>query len=95
MASKVTKVMKYDLIYVDGAGEYRDFLGHFWNAQRKVREAMNKTVQICAQWDFHSQMVFKETGAYPDLLEQTGSKRLDGSSRPRSNVHWICFCRTL
>lgn len=78
MASKVTKVMKYDLIYLDGAGEYRDFLGHFWDVQRKVREAMNKTIQICAQWDFHSQMEFKETGAYPDLLEQTGSKRLDG-----------------
>jgi IS605 OrfB family transposase len=85
MASKVTKVMKYDLIYVDGAGEYRDFLGHFWNAQRKVREAMNKTVQICAQWDFHSQMVFKETGVYPDLLEQTGSKRLDGYAYQQLN----------
>jgi IS605 OrfB family transposase len=78
LANKITKVMKYDLIYLEGAGEYRDFLGHFWDVQRKVREAMNKTIQICSNWDFQDQAEFKTTGNHLDVFETTGSKRLDG-----------------
>ena len=78
MGQNITKVMKYDLIYLDGAGEYREFLGHFWDVQRKVREAMNKTIQICHNWDFQDQAEFKATGTHLDVFAVTGSKRLDG-----------------
>ena len=78
MEKRITKVMKYNLIYLSGAGEYHDFLDRFWEAQKKVREAMNKTIQICQNWDFQNQAEFKATGNYRNLLEITGFKTLDG-----------------
>jgi hypothetical protein len=43
--SHVTKVMRYQLIYQDGGGEFYAMQKELWELQRQTREILNKTIQ--------------------------------------------------
>lgn len=74
----VTKVMKYQLRYIGGCGDFHDMQEAMWLLQRQTREILNRSVQIAFDWDYRNRQSFKETGEYLDLLKETGYKRLDG-----------------
>lgn len=70
--------MKYELRYLDGCGDFYDMQKCVWELQWQTREILNKTIQIAYNWDYHSQTVYEATGSYPDIVAETGYKRLDG-----------------
>jgi hypothetical protein len=70
--------MKYELRYLDGFPSFHDMQGAVWGLQRQTREILNKTLQMAFHWDYISREHFKETGAYLDVLAETGYKRFDG-----------------
>ena len=74
----LAKVMKYELRYLDGFPSFHDMQGAVWGLQRQTREILNKTLQMAFHWDYTSREHFKETGAYLDVLAETGYKRFDG-----------------
>ena len=74
----VTKVMKYELRYLEGCGDFQGMQENVWALQRKTREILNRTIQICYHWDYLNLEHYKETGEYLDLQKEKGYKRLDG-----------------
>ena len=74
----VTKVMKYELRYLEGCGSFQGMQENVWAIQRKTRELLNRTIQICYHWDYLNQEQYKKTGEYLDVYKETGYKRLDG-----------------
>lgn len=74
----LAKVMKYELRYLDGFQSFYEMQEAVWGLQRQTREILNKTLQMAFHWDYTSREHFKETGAYLDVLTETGYKRLDG-----------------
>ena len=74
----IAKVMKYELRYLDGCGDFHEMQKRLWELQRKTREIMNRSIQIAFHWDYTGRKRFKETGEYPDVHAETGFKRLDG-----------------
>lgn len=80
-SNNITKVMKYDLSYVDGSGGFADFyeMQHaVWELQRQTREILNKTIQMAFQWDFRVREHKAKTGETLDCLVETGYKTYDG-----------------
>ena len=74
-----SKVMKYQLEYVDGScGDYRFLCQSLFTIMRDTREVLNKTIQYCAQWDFRDRLHYEKTGQHLSVLDETGQKRLDG-----------------
>lgn len=73
-----TKVMKYQVIYMDGCGDFKNAQKELWDIQRQTRTILNRTVQILYDWDFKNQKHHEETGEYLDIVEKTGYKRIDG-----------------
>ena len=69
-----TKVMKYELRYIEGCGEFKDFQKEAWAIQRTVRTIKNKTVQLCYALDKERSDYKRETGEDYDLKEKTGYK---------------------
>ncbi len=76
---RLTKVMKYELTYLDGCGEFKDMQRILWDLQRQTREILNRTIQTAYHWDDRSREHFKETGEYLDVKRETGYKSLDGA----------------
>ena len=74
----LAKVMKYELHYIDGCGDFSNMQNQVWVLQRQTREILNRSVQIAFHWDYISREHYKETGEYLDLKAETGYKRLDG-----------------
>ena len=74
----MTKVMKYELTYLDGCGDFREMQKTMWEISKDVRTVQNKTIQMWANWDFRSRKHFEETGSYLDCLEETGQKQFRG-----------------
>ena len=74
----LTKVMKYELHYIDGCGDFSHMQEQVWALQRQTREILNRSVQIAFHWDYINREHYRETGEYLDLKEETGYKRLDG-----------------
>lgn len=73
-----TKVMKYELRYLDGCGSFEEMQRELWTLQRKTREILNRTIQGAYHWDYINREHFEQTGEYLDLRKETGYKRLDG-----------------
>ncbi|MBE6703983.1 MAG: transposase [Ruminococcaceae bacterium] len=75
MAEKtIVKVMKFELRYIDGAGEFSEMQKHLWELQKQTREVLNKTIQMgyaleCKRFAHHD-----KTGQWLDDKELTGSK---------------------
>lgn len=61
--ANITKVMKYELIYLDGAGEFHDLQNKLWLLQRQTREILNKTIQEMYIADFQ-RVKFDENALY-------------------------------
>lgn len=64
---KITKVMKYLLTYLDGAGEFHEMQHYLWNLQKQTREVLNKTIQLAYFLEYTN----------TDIAE-AGYKRADG-----------------
>lgn len=74
----LSKVMKYELTYIDGCGDFHNMQKEMWNLQRQSREILNQTIQEAFHWDYLQNKSKKENGKYLDVKETTGYKRLDG-----------------
>ena len=74
----LSKVMKYELRYLDGCGDFRDMQAKLWDIQRQIQQILNRTIQISYNWDSRSRENYQKNGAYLNVLEETGYKRLDG-----------------
>lgn len=74
----ITKVMRYELRYLDGCGDFRDMQARLWELQRKTQEILNRTILTAYHWDFRSRENYKSTGEYLDVLSETSYKTLDG-----------------
>ena len=74
----LAKVMKYELHYLDGCGDFANMQKEVWDLQRQTREILNRSIQIAFHWDYISREHYNKTGEYLDLAAETGSKRLDG-----------------
>ena len=75
---KITKIMKYELVYIDGLGSFHDAQQELWRLQRQTREILNKSIQIMFHWDYLSRDNFERNGEYLDLKKETSYKRIDG-----------------
>lgn len=74
----LSKVMKYELRYLDGCGDFQNMQKELWTLQRQSREILNRTIQIAYHWDYTDREQFKKTGQHLDIKAETGYKRLDG-----------------
>ena len=74
----LAKVMKYELRYLDGCGDFQSMQEQVWELQRKTRAVLNYTIQTCFHWDYINREHFKQTGEYLSIQTETGYKRLDG-----------------
>lgn len=74
----LAKVMKYELQYLDGCGEFRKMQEQIWQLQRQTRDILNRTIQIAFHWDYLNRENYEKTGEYLDLNKETGYKTLDG-----------------
>ena len=74
----VTKVMKYELQYLEGCGDFHSMQENVWALQRKTREILNRTIQIYYHWDYLDQEHYRQTGQHMDKRKETGYKSLDG-----------------
>ena len=74
----LSKVMKYELRYLDGCGDFQNMQKELWTLQRQSREILNRTIQIAYHWDYTDREKFKKTGQHLDIKAETGYKRLDG-----------------
>ncbi len=74
----LTKIMKYELRYLDGFPDFSAMQKAVWQLQRETREILNRTIQEAYHWDYYSKAKFRETGEHPDLKKETGYKWLDG-----------------
>ena len=74
----IAKAMKYELRYIEGFNDFHTMQENLWMLQKQTREILNKTIQILYNWDYNSKEQFRKTGIYPNVLENTGYKSLDG-----------------
>ena len=74
----LSKVMKYELSYLDGSGDFHNMQKELWALQRQTRELLNRTIQIAYHWDYSDIEHYKATGQHFDIVDKTGYKRLDG-----------------
>lgn len=74
----LVKVMKYEIRYLDGCGDFKNMQRELWDIQRQTRTILNKTIQILFDWDYRSQKNHEMTGEYLDIYKETGYKRIDG-----------------
>ena len=74
----LAKVMKYELRYLDGCGDFSNMQKEVWELQRQTREILNRSIQIAFHWDYTSQEHHRKTGEYLNVKSETGYKRLDG-----------------
>lgn len=74
----LVKVMKYEIRYLDGCGDFKNMQRELWDIQRQTRTILNKTIQILYDWDYKNQKCHDETGKYLDVVQETGYKRIDG-----------------
>ena len=77
-SGNITKVMKYELRYLDGCGSFSDMQQELWGLQKKTREILNRTIQYAYHWDFQNREHLAKTGKPLDILEKTRYKSLDG-----------------
>lgn len=76
--STITKVMKFELFYREGGGEFHEMQKLLWELQQQTREILNKSIQMCYQWEWKKQQCTENTGASLDVSAETGYKRYDG-----------------
>ena len=74
----MTKVMKYELTYLDGCGDFSTMQKTMWGIQSDVRTVLNRTIQMWSNWDYESRKHYEATGEYLDCYRETGQKQFRG-----------------
>ena len=74
MGKEIVKVMKYELRYIDGCGDFYEMQHQVWDIQRQVREMLNKTIQESYLWDYRCRVHKEQTGNKLDEKEELGDK---------------------
>ena len=74
--STIAKVMKFELFYREGGGEFHEMQKLLWELQRQTREVLNKSVQIYYQWKWKKQQHFEETGQSLDIYTELHYHRI-------------------
>ena len=68
----LTKVMKYELHYLDGCGDFHGMQARLWELQRITQEILNRVIQMAYHLDYQSQEHHRETGEYKNVKTETG-----------------------
>lgn len=74
----IVKIMKYQIQYIDGCGDFSNMQKELWEIQRETRAILNRSIQILYDWDYQNELHHEQTGEYLDVLKETGYKRIDG-----------------
>lgn len=74
----IVKIMKYQIQYIDGCGDFSNMQKELWNIQKQTRSILNRSIQILYDWEYRNEMHHEATGEYLDVLKETGYKRIDG-----------------
>ena len=74
----LTKVMKYELHYLDGCGDFYNMQHELWELQRQTREILNRTIQIVYHWDYLNKTHHDETGQWLSVKDETGFDSIPG-----------------
>ena len=74
----LSKVMKYELRYLDGCEDFHEMQKSVWDLQNQTRTILNRTIQIAYHWDYINLQHREQTGEFLNLQNETGYKRLDG-----------------
>lgn len=73
MAGKqLSKVMKYELRYVEGCGGFYEMQHAVWNVISQTQELLNKTIQAYFQWDCRCRDHLRLTGEKLDEKKELG-----------------------
>lgn len=74
---KITKVMKYELSYLDGAGSFSEMQHSLWELQKQTREILNKSIRelyfaAVQKTKFEEKLFYHQlTDEYPDMATAT------------------------
>ena len=71
----MTKTMKYELTYLSGCGNFNEMQNTMWSVSKDVRSIMNKTTQLCFDWDMKNTNHFETFGEYLSTYDETGYKQ--------------------
>jgi IS605 OrfB family transposase len=92
----VTKVMRYQLIYQGGGGDFESLQNQLWEFQRQTRAILNKTIQTmylatANQEKFSEKALYHDLCAeYPDMISSTVNATLrEATKKYRSSVREI------
>ena len=69
-----TKVMKYELRYLDGCGEFYEMQAAVWKLQKQTQILMNRAIQEAYHWDYLAREHKKATGEYLPLPPKKDGK---------------------
>lgn len=70
--STVTQVAKYEILYLNGYGDFQSAQKILWEVQKQVRLAKNYTVQTAHEFQMRSLRHKAETGSYLDAKAEFG-----------------------
>ena len=74
----MVKVMKYQLQYLQGGGDFYEMQNVLWMLQRQTREILNRTIQECCKWEWKKEKDYPDISGRKALKIETGYERLDG-----------------
>lgn len=74
----MVKVMKYQLQYLQGGGDFYEMQNVLWMLQRQTREILNRTIQQCCKWEWKKEKDYPDISGREALKIETGYRRLDG-----------------
>ena len=74
----LTRVMKYELCYKGGCGDFYNMQKEVWALQRQTREVLNQSTQMAVHWDYMDREYLEKTGEHLDVKTETGYKSYDG-----------------
>lgn len=91
--ANVTKVMKYELVYIDGGGEFHELQSALWNLQKETRSILNTTIRemylaTSSDSKFSENALYHRFCAeYPDMLSSTVNAVIqEAKKRYRSSI---------
>ena len=74
----MVKVMKYQLQYLQGGGDFYEMQNVLWMLQRQTREILNRTIQECCKWEWKKEKDYPDIPQGEALKTETGYGSLDG-----------------
>ncbi len=74
----MVKVMKYQLQYLQGGGDFYEMQNVLWMLQRQTREILNRTIQECCKWEWKKEKDYPDISQGEALKIETGYGSLGG-----------------